>query len=94
MSKVLGKDWFLQAAIDTEVKRLAPGLAITIVVQHNTDQIVWDEECEGLGRVPWYPGYLLPPDDPSVRALVPIFNAAIAPLQQRFDLGVTCERIS
>jgi hypothetical protein len=72
-----------------EVARIAPDRAIVPRVQHDDDQIIWDQACESIGRVPWKCGYILPQDDPSARAIVPIFNAAIVPWQTRYDLGLT-----
>jgi hypothetical protein len=90
MQKPLRPHWLLQAQINEKVEALAPGLPIVPIVQNDDDQIVWDEECKGVGRSPWTVGYFIPLGHPA-RALVPILDAAIAPLQARFDLGVTCD---
>ena len=65
---------------------------VTVIVamnHHDNEQIVWDQEREGVGRVPWRCGYILPPDDASTRALVPILDAAMARWQAHCDLGLT-----
>jgi hypothetical protein len=89
MPKPLRPHWFLQDKVDQEVARVAPHLPITPVVQNDDEQIIWDEECDGLGRVSWTCGYFIPPDHPA-RALVPMLDAAVAPLQKLYDLGLTC----
>jgi hypothetical protein len=91
MPKPLQARWFLQALADAEVARIAPGSQIIPVIRHDDAQIAWDRDC-GVGRVPWRCGYILPPDNPSALAFVPMLKAAIAPLQEQFDLGVTPER--
>jgi hypothetical protein len=83
--------WELQSLADAEVSRLAPGASIVAVVHHRDDEIVWDAECEGVGRVPWSVGYFVLPDDHATRALIPMLNAAMTRWQNLFDLGVTCE---
>jgi hypothetical protein len=83
--------WFLQQLVDEEVRRLAPDCPISPVVMYDDDKIDWDMESEGLGRVRWYVAYISP--DGSARDLKPIFDAEIARWQQRYDLGLTCERI-
>lgn len=88
MQKPLCPWWQLQAIADAEVARLAPDSSIVPCVQHNDDEIVWDDECEGLGRASWRCDYFVPPGDPA-RTLVPILNSAIAPWQARYDLGLT-----
>lgn len=90
MSKALQTYWFLQAIADAEVKRLAPDCAISVSVQHHDEEIDWDKECKGVGRVRWHCGYILPTDDITARAFVRMFNAAMAPWQARYDLGLTC----
>jgi hypothetical protein len=90
MQKPLVPQWLLQAQVNEQVKALAPDLPIVPVVRIDSDQIVRDEECDDLCRGPWIVGYFIPPDHPA-RALVPMLNAAIAPLQALFDLGVTCD---
>jgi hypothetical protein len=87
--KVRRPHWFLQQLVSAEVERLAPGLPIVPVVQAYEEQIVWDQECEGIGRAPWFCGYFIPLDHPA-RALKPVLDAAIVPLQTRYDLGVSC----
>jgi len=82
--------WQLQQFVRFEVKRLAPDLPIVPVVIHDDEQIVWDEECPALGRVPWKCGYFIPPEHPT-RAMVPMLNEAIARWQARYDLGLTCK---
>jgi hypothetical protein len=89
MPKPLRQRWFLQYLVEQEVARLAPDLPIAPVLQNDDEQIVWDEECEGLGRASWTCCYLIPQDHPA-RALLPMLNAAIAPLQACYDLGLTC----
>ena len=84
--------WRLQVIAEAEVARLAPYSLIIPCVQHNDDEIVWDDECEGVGRVPWRCHYLVPPGNPE-RALVSILNRAMAPWQSRYDLGVTRELV-
>ena len=73
---------------DMEVKRIAPEARVIPVVQYYDDQIVWSDLCEGVGQVAWHCGYLLSTGDTTERALVPIFNAAIANWQSRYDLGI------
>jgi hypothetical protein len=90
MPKPLGTHWFLQQIADTLVKELAPGRLIIPSVQHKDDQIVWDEDCKGVGRTPWFCRYILSPDDPSAESLVPTLNAAMAHYQELYDLGLTC----
>src|SRR5579859_3155105 len=87
MSKPLKAHWFLQYVVQQEVVRLAPDLPIIPVVQWDDERIVWDDQCEGLGSVSWTCNYFIPQDHPA-RALVPTLNAAIAPLQARYDLGL------
>lgn len=89
--KIRKPHWFLQQLVDQTVERLAPGLPIVPVVQGHEEQIVWDQECKGIGRGPWFCGYFIPPGHPA-RALKDQLNAAIAPLQARYDLGVTCAK--
>jgi hypothetical protein len=89
MSKPIRSRWFLQQMADIEVKRIAPGTVIVPVVQYDDDQIVWSDECEGVGQVAWHCGYILSVGGSNERALVPIFNAAIATWQARYDIGLT-----
>jgi len=89
MLKKLCPEWRLQQLADAEVARLAPHRRIIACVQHFSDEVTWDEECEDLGRAPWFCGYILPPDDPSARELVPILNRMMARWQARYDLGLT-----
>jgi hypothetical protein len=91
MPKPIKPQWFLQQLVEMEVARLAPDWPITPVVQYDETEILWDEECEGVGRVQWFCGYLLPPDNPSARAFVSSFNAAMARWRAKYDLGLTCE---
>jgi len=86
MPKPLFAEWHLQAIANAEVARLAPECRIIPCVQPETDQIVWDDQCKGVGRATWYCGYILPPDDPSARALVPTLDATRAKWQERYDL--------
>ena len=92
MPKPIRAHWFLQALANNAVSHIAPDIAIIPVVEHDDEQIVWGEECEDVGRVAWHCGYILPSDDPALRALLPIFNTAMAPWQERYDLGLTWQR--
>jgi hypothetical protein len=91
-SKPVKPLWFLQGLVDMEAARLASDCLITPRIQYCDEQIAWDQECEGVGRTPWSWGYFLSPDSPSAKALVPILNAATARWQDKYDLGLTCER--
>src|SRR5262249_49401559 len=90
MPKPLQARWFLQRLADSEVERIAPDSQIIPIIQYDDAEIEWDTNC-GVGRVGWRCGYLLPPDNPSALALVPMLKATMAPLQHRYDLGVTRE---
>jgi hypothetical protein len=89
MPKLLSPWWRLQAKAQAEVARLAPDCWIIPCVEHDDDRVVWDDECEGLGRVSWRCRYILPPTDKTVRALVPILNDAMARWQACYDLCLT-----
>lgn len=91
MQKPLFPWWRLQAIVNAEVQRIAPNSRIIASVQHIDDAIAWDDECEGLGRVPWFCDYIVLSDDPASRAIIPTLNAAMAHWQSHYDLGVTCE---
>jgi hypothetical protein len=87
--KHLRAEWRLQEIADAEVERVAPGRRIIACVQHFSDSVSWDEDCEEVGRAPWFCGYILPPDDPSAREVISILNRVMAPWQARYDLGLT-----
>jgi hypothetical protein len=89
MQKHLRALWELQAIADVETCRLAPNLPIVPCIQWDDEAIVWDEECEGLGRVPWYCGFLVPVSHPA-RALLPKLNGTMAAWQARYELALTC----
>jgi len=91
MPKPLCTHWFLQQIADRVVAEMAPGFIIVPVVQHHDEEIVWDEDCKGVGRVPWFCGYFISPEDGAARALVTRLNAALAPYQALYDLGVSCD---
>lgn len=89
MTKQMCAHWFLQRKMDEIVGRLVPGCFITPEVRPQNDKVVWDDRCCGVGRAPWEVHFHLPPDDPSVEALLPILNQEILQLQNRYDLGMT-----
>ncbi len=89
MSKPLRPHWRIQVLADAEVVRLAPDRRIVPSVWNDDEEIVWDADCEGVGRAPWYCWFFLPKDDPTAAPLVPILNAAMARWQAKYDLGVT-----
>jgi hypothetical protein len=89
MPKPLCTYQFLGSMAREEINRLAPDCLIIPCIHYDNEQIVWDQEGEGVGRVPWRCGYILPPDDVSTRALVPILDAAMARWQAHCDLGLT-----
>lgn len=90
MTKVIRAHWQLQAQVDELIKRLAPDCCVVAAVQNDDEKIVWDEDCEGLGRVEWHVGYTVAPGCPLGRQLIPHFENAIDRLRERYDLGVTC----
>jgi hypothetical protein len=90
MSKPMQPRWFLQAIANEEVCRLAPDAPIAPIVREVHDEIVWDEECDGLGRAPWRVDYFVMPGDPA-RALIPMLTAAMAPWRAKFDLGIVSD---
>jgi hypothetical protein len=92
MPKPICTHWFLQKIADMVVQDVAPGLPIIAVVKHDDDKIIWDDECKGLGRAPWYCGYFISPEHEYARALVPQLNAEIARYQKLYDLGLTCDK--
>ena len=57
-------------------------------MHHCDDEVAWDDECD-VGRVQWRCGFILPRDDATALALVPILRDAMARLQGRHDLGLT-----
>jgi hypothetical protein len=81
--------WFLQQLVDASVGHLARDCQVTPVVMYDDDQIEWDRERDGIGRVRWYVSYIWPNE--STRELKPIFDAAVSPWRRRYDLGLTCE---
>jgi hypothetical protein len=90
MSKSIEAHWFLQHVVDEIVRRLAPGLSIAPIVRFRQDQISWDEECRGVGRVAWRVDFFTAPEDQPARALIPALVSAMAPYQAIYDLGVVC----
>src|SRR4051794_39843961 len=74
--------WQLQFQVRSLVRELAPDCWITPTVMPDDELAVWHKDCD-VGQAPWCCSYILPPDDPSARELLPIFNAAIASLQAR-----------
>jgi hypothetical protein len=90
MPKSLSPHWLLQQIAETQVAHLAPARSIIPIVRFRQDQIVWDEECPGVGSAPWHVDYFVAPGDSSARTLIPALNAAIAPYQELYDLGLTC----
>jgi hypothetical protein len=90
MPKPLCTYRFLKSLAREEINRLVPECLIIPCIHHD-EQIVWDQEREGVGRVPWRCGYILPPGDPSTRALLPILDAAMARWQARCDLGLSSQ---
>lgn len=91
MPKPLCPWWRLQAIAEAEVERLAAHCRIVPCVEHDDDEVVWGDECKGVGRVAWRCGYILPSDDLTARTLVPRLNEAMRPWQARYDLGLTCD---
>jgi hypothetical protein len=91
MPKPLCTYRFLESLAREEINRLMPDCLIIPCIHHDDEQIVWDQEREGVGRVPWRCGYILPPGDASTRALVLILDAVMARWQARCDLGLTSQ---
>jgi hypothetical protein len=91
MTKPVCAHWYLQRKVDEIIGRLAPGCFITPEICHQTETTTWDEDCPSVGRMSWEVLFHLPPDNPSVEALLPILNKEIEHLQRRYDLGVTNE---
>jgi hypothetical protein len=77
--------------IDELINRLAPGFRGVAVVEYNGEEIAWDEECRGFGRVQWYVCYLASPRDRVAQELMSWFKEEFDRLRSLYDLGVTCE---
>ncbi len=91
MLKKFRPHWFLHTVAKMEVERLAPGSGIIACIQYDDSEIVWDDECIGLGTVAWHCGYLLPDNDVKTRELLPMLKNAMIPWQSRYDLGLTSD---
>ena len=92
MRKPLCTYRFLESLAREEINRLVPDCLIIPCIHHDDEQIVWDQESEGVGRVAWRCGYILPPGGgASTRVLMPILDAAMARWQARCDLGLTSQ---
>lgn len=89
MTKPILPHWQLQALVRMEVEKHASDALIVAVVQPDGDA-AWDEGCEGVGRTAWRCGFLLPKEPPTL-AIMTRLREAIAPLQLRYDLGVTAD---
>lgn len=89
MAKPFRPHWMIQQQVSAIVARIAPGLPITPSVQWRDEEITWDEECECVGRAPWFCGYFIPAEYRAL--LLPVLRAAVAPLQSQFDLALTRE---
>jgi len=91
MPKSPSPQWLLQQIAETQVAHLAPARSIIPIVRFRQDQIVWDEDCAGVGTAPWHVDYFVAPGDSSARELIPALDAAMAPYQAIYDLALTCE---
>jgi hypothetical protein len=91
MPKPLCTYRFLESLAREEINRLVPDCLIIPCIHHDDEQIVWDQEREGVGRVPWRCGYILLPGDASTGPLMPILDAAMARWQARCDLRLTSQ---
>jgi hypothetical protein len=89
MQKRLRALWELQAIANAEIGKLAPDLPIVPFIQWDDEAIVWDEECQGLGRVPWRCCFFVPVGHPA-RILLPKLNGMMAAWQARYELALTC----
>jgi hypothetical protein len=87
----LSPHWSLQQIAETEVAHLAPARSIIPIVSFRQDQVVWDEDCPGVGTAPWHVKYFVAPGDSSAHELIPALDAAMAPYQAIYDLALTCE---
>lgn len=87
--KQLLPEWRLQAIVDAEVARLTSDCRMVAQIEYSPEKVQWDDECDGVGRALWRCTFLFPPNDPTMRAFIPILDKAIAPLEARYDLGLT-----
>jgi hypothetical protein len=91
VTKAIQAHWQIQAKVDEIIGRLARDFHIVPVVQYRDEEISWDQECRGFGRVQWDVAYIVPLGDRTASDLIPSFNIEIDRLRDRFDLGVTCD---
>ena len=87
MGKLLQERSFLQAMADETVRTVAPGHGIAAVASPDGNGTVWD--AKGVGRAPWHVDYILPPNDPVARGLIPKLNVAMARWRRLYDLRLT-----
>jgi hypothetical protein len=84
MANVILAHWKLDRLIREKIEAVAVGIAYIV---RPAGQIIWDDECQDLGRTAWIVEFF----GDLARKRLSALNAATAPLQAQFDLGITAD---
>jgi hypothetical protein len=89
MQKPIRPRWILQALVDAERERIAPGQPIAVTVSPVDEKIERIEDCPGVGYAPWRCTYVVPPDEAHALSLVPVIDEAVGRWREMLFVGVT-----